>query len=115
MADRKGIILYFADIPQWKMLTKEQAGELVLALLEYGKDGAPFDAENGMLKMAFSFIASQIDRDGEKYKKRCDRNAENGKKGGRPKKANGSEETEREEEKQSVIEETQETEETGIR
>ena len=39
-----------------------------------------------MLKMAFSFIKTQLDRDREKYQARCEKNRENAKKGGRPKK-----------------------------
>ena len=34
--------------------------------------------------MAFEIIRAQLDRDREKYEKICKRNAENGKRGGRP-------------------------------
>ena len=41
---------------------------------------------DGMLKMAFSFIKTQLDRDRQKYQNKCEKNRENGAKGGRPKK-----------------------------
>lgn len=41
--------------------------------------------------MAFSFMRAQMDRDATKYAERCAINAENGSKGGRPRKANKSE------------------------
>lgn len=67
MADKKSMILYFDMIEQWDMLTDEQAGALIKALLRYGKTGEQFQTDDGMLKMAFSFIAAQIDRDCEKW------------------------------------------------
>ena len=76
MADRKSIMLYLNDLEQWEMLSPEQAGELIVALLRYAKTGDRIETEDGMLRMAFSFMTAQIDRDGEKYEQRCARNKE---------------------------------------
>ena len=95
MAEMSGIILHFEKMPQWEMLSDEQAGILVKALLRYGKEGEVLQTNDGMIAMAFSFMAAQIDLSFEKYQRVCDRNAQNGAKGGRPKKQTVSEETQK--------------------
>lgn len=76
MADRKSIMLYFDSIEQWKMLSPEQAGALIVALLQYGKTGERLETADKALEMAFSFLAAQIDRDSEKYEQTCARRRE---------------------------------------
>lgn len=70
------IPLYFSYAEQLKMLSDADRGKLVLALLEYGETGT-IPELRCELRMAFSFIKSQIDRDCEKYEKRCRTNSEN--------------------------------------
>lgn len=70
----KSIMLYLDTLPQWKMLTDQQAGILIKALLSYAQTGEQLCSDDGMLMMAFSFIAAQIDRDSEKYESKCERN-----------------------------------------
>ena len=65
-----------------------------MALIDYSESGVVPELD-GISMMAFSFIQSQMDRDSKKYENRCSSNRENGKKGGRPKKENDSEETEK--------------------
>ena len=62
-----------------ELLTDAEQGQLTMALIHYAKDGIipEFD---GMLKMAFSFIKAQIDRDSDKFKARCEKNRENAEK-----------------------------------
>lgn len=67
------------------MLTLEQKGMLLDMIFEYVASGKIVDAEP-IVKMAFTFIKSQLDRDNEKYQQVCERNRINGKLGGRPKK-----------------------------
>ena len=55
------------------------------ALVEYSRYGVIPELE-GTAKIFFSLVKAQIDSDNEKYEKRCKVNAENGAKGGRPKK-----------------------------
>ena len=72
--DKKCIMLYLDTIPQWKMMSREQAGELIIALLEYAESGKPLESEDPLVKMAFAFISAQVDRADESYKKKCERN-----------------------------------------
>ena len=74
MAENKSIMLYLDTFSQWKMLSDSQAGILIKALLAYAADGEQPETNDGMVLMAFSFIRQQIDRDAEKYEKRCDKN-----------------------------------------
>ena len=62
-----------------------------MALIDYSESGVVTELD-GISMMAFSFIQSQMDRDSKKYENRCSSNRENGKKGGRPKKENDTEE-----------------------
>ena len=66
MAENKSIMLYLDTLKQWEMLTDEQAGVLIKALLLYASCGKQLCTDDGMVSMAFSFITAQIDRDNEK-------------------------------------------------
>lgn len=65
-------------------LTMEQRGILITAMMSYqiGDDLPEMDA---ITDMAFSFIKDDMDFNNQKYDEKCERNRENGKKGGRPK------------------------------
>ena len=76
MADKKSFMMYLDTIAQWDMLTDAQAGQLVKALMAYANDGTLIDIDDGMVKMAFSFMSAQIDRDNEKYAEKCKQNSE---------------------------------------
>lgn len=68
-------------------LRDEDAGRLFKSLFPYGsRHVKPDFEENPALAMAFDILSMAIDRDNEKYERRCDANRENGRKGGRPKK-----------------------------
>ena len=62
------------------MLTMEQRGELFTALYEYAINEKTTRFDNGMVKMAFSFMKAQIARDFEKYREKCETMRENAKK-----------------------------------
>lgn len=85
MADKKSFLLYTEYKEHLALLNDEERGKLLMGLFEYAETGIEpyFD---GMLKMAFSFIKTQMDRDLEKYESVCERNKANGAKGGRPSK-----------------------------
>lgn len=83
--DKKSFLIYLDYEEQFNLLTDEQIGQLMRAIMEYEKTGNE-PVLDGMLKMAFSFIKTQLDRDREKYNKKCEKNKQNGAKGGRPKK-----------------------------
>ena len=82
--DKNSFLIYLDYEEQFNLLTDEQIGKLMRAIIKYEKTQEEPQLD-GMLKMAFSFIKTQLDRDREKYKKKCEKNKENGAKGGRPK------------------------------
>lgn len=69
MAERPGVMLYFDIEPGLKMLDDPQRGQLLTAILEYAHFGAVPDFTDPMLSMAWSFVKTSIDRDGERYEK----------------------------------------------
>lgn len=83
--DKNSFLIYLDYEEQFNLLTDEQVGQLMRAIIKYEKTQEIPQLE-GMLKMAFSFIKTQLDRDREKYQARCEKNKENGARGGRPKK-----------------------------
>lgn len=74
MAGSKSIILHLDSMPQWDMLSDDQAGKLIKSLLTYAKTGEQPQSDDKLLLMAFSFFASQVERDGQKYAKKCETN-----------------------------------------
>ena len=90
--DKSSFLIYLDYQEQFDLLTDEEAGRLIKAIIKYEKTGE-IPKLDGMLKMAFSFIKTQLDRDREKYNKKCEKNKENGRKGGRPKKEQKQEDT----------------------
>lgn len=84
MAEQTYFMLYFDYREHLDLLTDEERGRLLTALFEYAEHGTVPEL-SGASKMAFSFIRSQIDRDFARYQERCERNRENGKRGGKPK------------------------------
>ena len=80
MAENKSIMLYLDTLKQWEMLTDEQAGILIKALLQYASGGEQLCTDDGMVSMAFSFITAQIDRDNEKWNATCQKRSESARK-----------------------------------
>lgn len=73
---REYICLYFSYLDYITPLNDEERGRLLTALLTYGATGEEPDMA-GNERLVFPAIRSQIDRDTEKYKNRCERNSEN--------------------------------------
>ena len=63
---RPGIMLYFDLLGPIRALSDADKGRLLMAMLEYGKDGVEpkFD---GMLAFAWEFVKPKLDKDGESY------------------------------------------------
>lgn len=76
MAEVKGIMLYFDIKEPLKEFSDEERGKLLWALLEYGET-LTMPQFSGSLKTAFNFIKKDIDRDREKYIKKCEQNRDN--------------------------------------
>ena len=83
--DKSSFLIYLDYEEQFNLLTDEELGQLIRAIIKYEKTKEISQLE-GVIKMAFSFIKTQLDRDREKYQAKCEKNRENAKKGGRPKK-----------------------------
>ena len=69
-------ILYTSYYAIIEGLTDEQLGQLTRALFIYARDGEVINLEP-VVRMAFSFIKDNIDRNADKYQKKCERNREN--------------------------------------
>lgn len=63
---RPGIMLYFDFLEPIMVLSDEEKGRLLMAMLEYGKDGI-LPEFTGMLALAWGFVKPKIDRDEESY------------------------------------------------
>lgn len=63
---RPGIMLYFDILEPIRVLPDADKGRLLVAMLEYGKDGIVPEFE-GMLALAWGFVQPKLDRDGEAY------------------------------------------------
>jgi hypothetical protein len=89
---KKSILIFADKSEQVDLLTDEQAGRLFKSLLSYAIDGITLQTEDKLVKMVYISIRNDIDRNTEKYERRCQVNRNNGQKGGRPKKPNGLQE-----------------------
>lgn len=63
---RPGIMIYFDILGPIKMLSDEDKGRLLVAMLEYGKDGVMPELD-GPLGIVWSFVYPLIDKDGQRY------------------------------------------------
>ena len=63
--DKNSFLIYLDYQEQFDLLTDEQIGQLMRAIMQYEKTGEIIELD-GMVKMAFSFIKTQLDRDREK-------------------------------------------------
>lgn len=78
----KGSFLIYLDYEeQFNLLNDEQAGKLIKAIIKYEKENTIPDIKDGIIKMAFSFIKAQLDRDREKWNDEKTKRSHAGKKG----------------------------------
>lgn len=96
---KPSFLVYYDNEVVVLRLPDKEAGKLFKSLFPYGREEIkPYFEKKPALAMAFDILSMAIDRDKERYVKRCEANRENGRKGGRPKK------------NQTDIEETEKTE-----
>lgn len=81
---KNSFVLYTDYFEHFSLLTLEQQGLLINAIFKYQLGEELPEMDMG-LKMAFSFIKAQLDRDNEKYKNTCEERRKAGEKGGAPK------------------------------
>ena len=72
----ESFLLYTSYYAIIEGLNDEQLGQLMRALFIYARDGEQIKLEP-VVRMAFSFIKDNIDRNADKYQKKCERNREN--------------------------------------
>lgn len=82
---RDTMILYTSYEEKFCLLSDEEFGKLVRSMIQYQKTGIIPEIEELAVKLAFSMAKVDVDKNNEKFEKVCQRNRENGKKGGRPK------------------------------
>ena len=73
---KNSFIVYYQYAEHFELLTDEELGRLIRAMLLYDRDGTLPQFE-GILKMAFSFIKTQLDIDKKKFNTICERNRKN--------------------------------------
>lgn len=81
---REYVCLYHSYLDAIQALGDAERGRLMTAMLEYSLRGAAGEL-SGNEQYIWPLIKAQIDRDAQQYENTCRKNAENGKKGGRPK------------------------------
>ena len=80
---KPGFIIYNDYCEKLAILTDEELGKLIRFIFEYEKTKIIPKMERELL-MAFNFIKVDLDNGTENYNKTCERNRNNGQKGGRP-------------------------------
>ena len=90
MEGKKSFLLHCDFIHGIDELSDEQAGKLLKIIFQYVNDQNPV-IEDQILRIAFTPIKLALKRDLDTWKKSCDKNKENGLKGGRPPKENPTE------------------------
>ena len=77
MAEIKSFTLYYDALHLITTMNDSQAGRLLKSLFNFSMTGEIEDmSDDGMIKMAFNFIANKIQQDTEKYKAKCAKNKE---------------------------------------
>ena len=84
---KKAFLVYLDWRRHLVRLEDDEKGRLLMAIFDYEETGAIPENLSPAAEMAFSFMQAELDRNRESYEARCRANRENGKKGGRPPKA----------------------------
>ena len=84
---RKSFVLYGDLEPTLLHLSENEMGVLFFMVYSYVNRGVidSYRKRTPKVDLVFSMIRTHLDRDREKYERICERNAKNGKLGGRPK------------------------------
>lgn len=86
---KKSFLVYYDNEIIVCRLSDDEAGKLFKSLFPYGRENIKPDFEySPALAMAFDILSLAVDRDKEKYFARCEKNRENGRKGGLAKASN---------------------------
>ena len=91
----KGILLRTEHLRGLQLLDPRQVGELVFALFADAGEGDMPELDD-MTRVVFELVAPSVRRANDAYATRCETNAENARKGGRPRKKDDNRETQAE-------------------
>ena len=85
--NKDNYIMHSSYNDHFKLLTDAELGRLIRDVNNYVQNNVlpQYSSEERVINMAFSFMRTTIDIEKEKYIKKCEKNRENGKRGGRPK------------------------------
>lgn len=87
---KPSFLVYYDNEVVISRLTDKEAGKVFKSLFLYGREGIKPDFDKSpALAMAFDILSMAMDKDKERYAKRCEANRENGRKGGLAKASNG--------------------------
>lgn len=86
---RLGIIIYGEWFESLHRLKPEDGWEIMLALMDYRRDGTVTELENPSNDAIFLRLKADLDADEANYLEKCEKNRQNGAQGGRPRKADG--------------------------
>lgn len=92
---KKAFVLYQDFFPTLMKLSVANRGHLITAIYEYHGTGKVSFPMKGSLAIAFETLRATLDRDAARYAERCERNRQNGAKGGRPRKDSSNEKAEK--------------------
>ena len=75
MDKKNNFIMYLDYEEHFSLLSDEEIGILMRGIFQYVRTGKnPDFSSNGAVKMAFSFIKTNIDIDNRKYQQKCEKN-----------------------------------------
>ncbi len=80
---KNSFVMYTEYITQINLLSREQRGDLLTAIMQYAA-GGELPEIDAITNMAFSIIRDRMDKDTEKYLKTVEARRESGRLGGRP-------------------------------
>ena len=78
--DKSSFLMYLDYEEQFNLMSDEEIGQLMRAIIQYEKTQEMPELD-GVLKMAFSFIKSQLDKDRKKWQEEKKKRSEAGKRG----------------------------------
>ena len=81
---KKSFLVYYDLEEQTADLTDTQLGQLFRAMFAFEKRGEKLNLDDPSVNMAFRFVSVQLREGKRKYDERCEKNRQNGVKGGRP-------------------------------
>lgn len=79
-SEQKGFIVYGDNEVVFDRLTDEEAGQLLKAMTKYFNSGTEPSFDSPLTEIVWLQVKLQMDRNADKYQKRCEKNRENVKK-----------------------------------